>query len=429
MEQVSNPRRRRSASWTLVGLSLTMLMPSLATSTANVALPSLARTFSASFQATQWIVLSYLLTITALIVAVGHLGDVVGRRRLLLIGTLIFAGGSLLSGLSPSVELLIAARVIQGFGAAIMMALTMAFVGAVVSSERTGSAMGLLGTMSGVGTTLGPALGGLLIGWAGSRAIFLINVPLAVIALLIAARTLPRDLPRAVQSSSHFDFVGMGLLAAALAAYALSMTLGHGRFGLLNIGTLVAAFAAGIAFVAVESQVASPLIRLELFRNRALSTGLATNMIVSTVMMATLVVGPFYLAKVIGLGPATAGLVLAVGPLVAAMVGVPAGWLVDRFGTERAALGGLMALATGAAALSIIPAMFGIAGYVVPIAAMTTGYGLFQAANNTRIMTGTSAAERGIVSGVLNLSRNLGLVTGASAMGPYLRGVRRLATS
>lgn len=417
MEQVSDPARQRSARWSLVGLSLSMLMPSLATSTANVALPSLAQTFAASFQAAQWIVLSYLLTITALLVAVGHLGDVIGRRRLLLIGTAIFAGGSLLSGLSPSLELLIAARVIQGFGAAIMTALTMAFVGAVVPPERIGSAMGLLGTMSAVGTTLGPALGGLLIGWAGSRAIFLVNLPLAVIALLVTARTLPRDVPRAVQSSSHFDFAGAGLLAAALTAYALSMTLGHGRFGLLNVGILVVALTAGIAFVVVESRVALPLIRLELFRSPGLASGLATNMIVSTVMMATLIVGPFYLAKVIGLGPATAGLVLAVGPLVAAMVGVPAGRLVDRFGPGRAALGGLVALATGAAALSVASATFTIAGYVVPIAAMTTGYGLFQAANNTKTMTGTSADERGVVSGLLNLSRNLGLITGASAMG------------
>jgi MFS family permease len=134
-------------------------------------------------------------------------------------------------------------------------------------------------------------------------------------------------------------------------------------------------------------------------------------------MMATLIVGPFYLAKVIGLGPATAGLVLAVGPLVAAMAGVPAGRLVDLVGTERAAIAGLVALATGAAVLSVVPSAFGIAGYVAPIVVMTSGYGLFQAANNTKIMTGTSLAERGVVSGVLNLSRNLGLVTGASAMG------------
>lgn len=417
MEQVSKAASHRSARWTLVGLSLTMLMPSLATSTANVALPSLARIFMASFQGAQWIVLSYLLTITALIVAVGRLGDIFGRRRLLLVGTAIFAGGSLLSGLAPSLELLIAARVVQGLGAAIMMALTMTFVGAVVPSERTGSAMGLLGTMSAVGTTLGPALGGLLIGWAGGKAIFLINVPLAALALLITFRTLPRDLPWAASVASRFDINGMGLLAAALTTYALAMTLGRGQFGLLNVAILVAAFAASIAFAAVEARVPYPLVGMELFRNHSLVAGLSANMIVSTVMMATLIVGPFYLTKVVRLGPAAAGLVLALGPLVAAVVGVPGGRLVDRFGADGVALGGLAGLAMGAVALSVLPSASGVAGYLVPIVVMTTGYGLFQAANNTKIMMSASAAERGVVSGVINLSRNLGLITGASAMG------------
>jgi MFS family permease len=409
-----------------------MLMPSLATSTAKVALPSLARTFAASFQSAQWIVLSYLLTITALIVAAGRLGDIFGRRRLLLIGTAIFAVGSFLSGMAPGLELLIAARAIQGFGAAIMMALTMAFVGAVVPSERTGSAMGLLGTMSAAGTTLGPALGGLLIAWAGSGAIFLVNVPLAVVALLVISQTLPRDPPRAASATSSFDLAGTGLLAAALTAYALAMTVGGGQFGPLNVAILAAAFAASIAFAAVEARVSSPLVRLELFRNRALVAGLSTNTVVSTVMMATLIVGPFYLAKVIGLGAAAAGPVLALGPVVAALAGIPAGRLVDRFGTERAALGGLGALAAGAASLSVTSPGFGVLGYVVPIVAMTAGYGLFQAANNTAIMTATTAAERGVVSGVLSLSRNLGLVTGASAMGAiFARGaaVRDVVTA
>ena len=129
-------------------------------------------------------------------------------------------------------------------------------------------------------------------------------------------------------------------------------------------------------------------------------------------MMATLIVGPFYLTKGLGLGPAAAGMVLAIGPLVAAGAGVPAGRLVDRFGTNRAALAGLSALIAGAAALSVVPPAFGIAGYIVPVVAMTTGYGLFQAANNTAILTAAKAADHGLVSGMLTLSRNLGLVTG-----------------
>lgn len=415
MQQVPSAMRQPSTRWALAGLSLTVLMPSLATSTVNVALPSLARTFASSFQATQWIVLVYLLTVTALVVVAGRLGDIVGRRRLLLAGTAVFAGGSLLCGVAPRLELLIVARVVQGSGAAVMMALTVAFVGAVAPTERFGRAMGLLGTMSAVGTTLGPAIGGLLIAWAGSTAIFLINLPLAAAALAIISRTLPQDLPR--EASPRLDLAGMALLAVSLTGYALSLTLGRGELGFANVAILVVAIVTSTGFVAIEVRAPSPLIQFDLFCNRALISGLSTNLIVSTVMMSTLIVGPFYMARVVGLDPASAGLAMAIGPLVAAVTGVPAGRLVDGFGAGRGTLLGLSAMAAGTVALSLVPAELGIAGYLVPIVLMTAGYGLFQAANNTAVMAGTSPNERGVISGMLNLSRNLGLVTGASAMG------------
>lgn len=417
MQQVPIEARPPFNRWALAGLSLTMLMPSLATSTANVALPNLARTFAASFQAVQWIVLAYLLTVTALVVVTGRLGDVFGRRRLLLVGITVFAGGSLLSGLAPSLELLILARVVQGSGAAVMMALTMALVGTVVPADRTGRAMGLLGTMSAVGTTLGPALGGVLIAWAGSTTIFLVNLPLAAAATGIVFWTLPQDSPHDRENSQHFDLAGMALLAASLIGFALALTLGRGKFGVANITFLLAAIGAGAGFAWVEVRAVSPLIRLNMFRNQVLAAGLSTSTFVSTVMMSTLIVGPFYLGGVIGLDPATAGLVLAFGPLFAALAGVPAGRLVDSLGTERVALGGLAAMLAGAATLSMISPSFGVAGYIVPIVVMTSGYGLFQAANNTALMADARATTRGVISGMLNLSRNLGLITGASAMG------------
>src|SRR5512139_1911984 len=186
-------QRAPAVRWALAGLSLSMLLSSLGTSIANVALPTLAQAFSASFQDVQWIVLAYLLAITTLIVGAGRLGDVTGRRRLLLAGLLLFTAASVLCGVAPSLWLLIAARAAQGLGAAAMMALTMAFVGDIVPKARTGSAMGLLGTMSAIGTALGPSLGGALISGLGWRAIFLVNVPLGLLTLVLAYRTLPMD--------------------------------------------------------------------------------------------------------------------------------------------------------------------------------------------------------------------------------------------
>ncbi|HEX8452702.1 MAG TPA: MFS transporter [Longimicrobium sp.] len=405
-----------SVRWALASLSLSMLLSSLGTSIANVALPTLAQAFSASFQEVQWIVLAYLLAITTLIVSVGRLGDTIGRRRLLLAGIGLFTDASVLCGAAPGLWMLIAARAAQGLGAAVMMALTLAFVGETVSKERTGSAMGLLGTMSAIGTALGPSLGGVLIAGLGWRAIFLVKVPLGILALILAHRHLPADRPAPRADRARHDHLGMLLLALTLAAYALAMTMGRGRFGPLNFALLSGAVLGAAVFVLVEMRAASPLIRLAMLRNRVLGTGLATSALVSTVMMATLVVGPFYLSRGLGLDAALVGLVLSVGPLVAALTAAPAGRMVDRLGAPRLTIAGLAAIASGAAALSLLPG-FGVAGYVAPIVAITAGYALFQTANNTAVMSGVRADQRGVVSGMLNLSRNLGLITGASVMG------------
>ena len=259
-ERVSAPRRLQSAGWALASLSLATLLSSLGTSIASVGLPSLMQAFGASFQSVQWVVLAYLLAITTLIVSAGRLADMFGRRPLLLGGIALFTLASVLCGLAPTLWLLIAARAVQGLGAALMMALTLAFVAETVAKERTGSAMGLLGAMSAIGTTLGPSLGGLLIAGLGWRAIFLVNVPLGVADL--RARLARPAGPRqggGEQAQGRFDAVGTALLALTLAAYALAMTLGRGNFGALNIGLLVAAGIGVVLFVVAQTRVEEPL--------------------------------------------------------------------------------------------------------------------------------------------------------------------------
>lgn len=403
--------------WVLASLSLAMLLSSLGTSIANVGLPALAQAFSASFQEVQWIVLAYLLAITTLIVGVGRLGDIVGRRRLLLSGIFLFTVASGLCGMAPTLWLLIAARGAQGLGAAIMMALAMAFVGETVAKAKTGSAMGLLGTMSAVGTALGPTLGGVLIAGLGWQAMFLVNLPLGFLAFLLAYRCLPHDRQKPRAARAGFDLVGTLLLALTLASYALAVTLGRGSFGSRNLALLLAAGLGLGLFIFIEARLASPLVRITMFRDRLLSAGLGMNALVSTVMMATLVVGPFYLSQALGLKLAMVGAVMSVGPVISALSGVPAGRLVDRLGAPRMAVGGLVAMATGALAMCVLPAMWGVTGYMVAIAALTPGYQLFQAANNTAVMMDVLPEQRGVISGMLSLSRNLGLITGASAMG------------
>lgn len=406
-----------SVRWVLASLSLSMLLSSLGTSIANVGLPTLAQAFTASFQEVQWVVLTYLLAITTLIVSVGRLGDIIGRRRLLLAGIFLFTVASVLCGVAPTLWLLIAARAVQGLGAAIMMALTMAYVGETVPKEKTGSAMGLLGTMSAIGTALGPSLGGVLIAGLGWPAIFLINVPLGILTLLLAYRYLPVDRHGPKTGRSGFDHAGTLLLALTLAAYTLAMTMGRGSFGPLNMLLLLAAVFGVVLFVRAETRAVSPLIRLAMFRDPVLSAGFAMSALVTTVVMATLVVGPFYLSGALALDAARVGLVMSAGPIVAALTGVPAGRIVDRFGAHRMSIAGLIGMAVGSSILPMLPTRLGVPGYIAPLIVITAGYALFQAANNTAVMTNIRPDQRGVISGILSLSRNLGLITGASVMG------------
>lgn len=416
------PPTASSVRWALVGLSVAMLLPSLGVSIANVALPTLAVSFGATFQQVQWVVLAYLLATTTLVVSAGRLGDLLGRRRLLVSGISLFAAASVACAVAPSLGWLIAGRVAQGAGAAVMMSLTIAFVGHTVPKSRTGWAMGLLGTMSAVGTALGPSLGGLLIAGLGWPAIFALNLPLAIVAVFLARRYLPADRPGDAAGRPGFDVAGTVVLASTLAAYALAMTIGRGAFGYVNIALLGAALLGTGLFLIVEARASSPLVHPALFRDRALRAGLATSALVSTVIMTNLVVGPFYLARGLHLGTAAVGLVLSIAPIAAALAGAPAGRLVDRMGAQRVALGGLAGMAVGCVALSVLPTGWGVFGYIGSLVIVTTSYSTFQAANNTAVMAEASQEQRGLTSGLLTLSRNLGLITGASVMGAIFAG-------
>jgi MFS family permease len=179
---------------------------------------------------------------------------------------------------------------------------------------------------------------------------------------------------------------------------------------------LAAVVGAGL-FARVEAKASSPLIRLAMFRDPVLSAGFLMGALVTTVVMATLVVGPFYLSGALALDATHVGLVMSGGPIVAALTGVPAGRMVDRFGAHRMTVAGLAGMAVGCLILCMMPTRFGVPGYILPLIAITAGYALFQAANNTQVMTDVRQDQRGVVSGLLNLSRNLGLITGASVMG------------
>lgn len=341
-----------------LALSLAMLLASLGTSIANIALPSLAQAFAASFHEVQAVVVAYLLALTVAVTVAGRLGDRRGLKPMLVAGLVLFAAASLLCAAAPSLAVLVAARVLQGVGAAFLMTLAMALMRQTAPEANIGRAMGLLGTVSAIGTALGPTLGGLLIPVAGWRGVFWVQVPLAILALVLVVASLPND-----------------------------RAMGHRSPGV---------------WAALD---------------RRLLPSLLANVLVAAVMMASLVVGPFYLALALGLKPAAVGVIMAVGPVISIVSGVPSGRLVDRWGSGRVIVLGLLLLAAGSLLMAFLPGLSGVAGFLAAVFALTPGYQLFQAANNTAVLADVPKDRRGTVSGLLSLSRNIGLIGGASAMG------------
>ncbi|WP_243612535.1 MFS transporter [Shimia aestuarii] len=413
---MSTPENAHTPLSVLSTLTAATLTASLGISIASVLLPTLARDFTASMSDAQWIVLAYLMSMTIAIVSAGRLGDLFGHRRMLIAGLLLFLAASVLCALAPSLTVLLLGRTAQGLGGAILIALPMSLARDAVPAERLGSAMGLLGTTSALGTALGPSLGGLLLTWGDWRMAFWLLAGVAAVTLALAIGVIARDPKRAPVALGELDLPGSLVLMLALAAYALATSGGAQGLSVSPTLLIPAAIAAFALFVIVETRARAPLVPMALLHDRATGLGFAMNLAIGTVMMSTLVVGPFFLAFSLGLSEAQVGLVLAVGPAVAAAAGIPAGRLTDRLGARRVMILGLVQTILGLLALAILPRVFGVYGYIAALIALTPAFQMFLAANNTAVMSGASMAQRGRLSGLLGLSRNLGLMTGASAM-------------
>ncbi|KHS86428.1 MFS transporter [Pectobacterium carotovorum] len=340
-------------------LALAILSASLGTSIANIALPTLTAVFSAPFAQVQAVVIAYLAAMALSVVIAGHLGDRYGLKPVFITGLGLFAIASLLCAIAPQLWQLIAARALQGIGAAFLMTLGMALLRQTAGEKHVGRAMGIVGTVSALGTALGPSVGGFLLAIAGWRSLFWIQIPLATIVLFMAFTLLPATSVKEKASLSG----GLSLW------------------------------------------------------NTTLLPNLTINAAVTAVIMTTLIVGPYYLGLGLGLKETLVGLVMAIGPAVATFSGIPSGRLVDTWGFRRALTAGLSLVVTGTFMLAILPNLLGVTGYILAIIVLTPGYQLFQAANNTATLAEVPGNQRGTVSGLLNLSRNIGLIAGASIMG------------
>jgi len=410
------PNERLSLYRTLFCLGMTIFIPSLGMSIVHVVLPTLVSEFEATLSNVNWVVISYLLSITSLVLVGGVLGDSFGKKRLILIGLGIFIFASFFAALSLNIWTLIGARMAQGIGAAFLLSQSFALAGTTLPKDKTGEVMGLLGTMAATGTALGPVVGGLIIEWLNWSFIFWAMLPLSLVSYYLCLVFLPEDNEEKVESK-RLDLISILLLCISLFCFTLFISSSASLSNQTNT-VLLGVFALCFSlFINSQKGNDDALIRLKLFRNTYRNTLLTACFLVDATAMATLVVGPFYLTYVTNLSPASVGLVMAIGPFVGALSGYPAGRIVDYCGSRKALIFGLCQAGGGVLCYAFLPLLFGIYGYVIALFIMTPGRQLFLAANNTYVINSVTNSEKGQASGLLNLSRNLGLMTGASIGG------------
>ena len=405
------------ARWAMVGVvGAAVLMGTFSSTVVTLVLPQIAATFQVpAIGGAEWVLLSFLLSLAGLQLLAGRLADIFGRKPVLLAGLLLFAIGSAACGLAPSLSLLVAFRVVQGAGSALVLALAVALLADAFPPEELSRAMAWNSILVGIGTGSGPILGGLISQQLGWRWIFLLSVPLAVLVAAVSMRFLPTT-KRPLARGQVLDFRGAALLALGLIAVTLWITFG-GRWGWTSVQFWVVGALGIVAFVAaarVERQAEQPVLDPALFENRLFVKASISYAASFVCFFAALLLVPLYLANVRGLEPQATGLLIT--PLVAMIVlAAPlARRLMARLSSATVSACGMICIAAGLSVLSLLTSSTPV--WLVPLATFVTGLGmgLFYPANNFVFMASAPRGGRSIASAFLATLRTVGSSVGAA---------------
>jgi EmrB/QacA subfamily drug resistance transporter len=407
--------------WLSLGVLCTSLLAIVVDNTiVNVALPTLARDLDADVSELQWVVDAYTLVFAGALLLAGTLGDRVGRRRTLLAGLAVFGLSSLAAAYAGGVGMLIADRAVMGLGAAFIMPATLSLLISVFPDERErATAVGIWAATAGLGVALGPVAGGLLLEhfWWGS--IFLVNVPLCVLALLLGRRVVPESRDPA---APRVDWTGAGLSGAGLVALVWAViegpVAGWTSARVLGAGAVAALLLA--AFVVQQRRVAEPLLDVRLFRNPRFSAASATIMVLFFALFGFLFLATQYLQFVLGHSPSAAG--VRVLPYAGAMI-VSASLsarLVAAFGTKRVATLGMALFAAGLAVAATLSVGGGYGRLAVAFLLMGSGMGLAGAPATESIMGALPPERANIGSAVNDTTRELGGALGVAVVGSIM---------
>jgi EmrB/QacA subfamily drug resistance transporter len=403
----------------LIAVGLCLFLGSVDGSIVNVALPTLMADFNADFPTVQWVVLAYLLGLTVLMVSMGRLADMIGKKRVFSAGIVLFLIGSALCGIAPSIYWLIFFRFVQSIGAAMMLALGTAILTEVWPSYKRGQAIGFAAGFISLGIVFGPAIGGVLLEYLDWHWIFFVNVPIGALSFFLVLLFVPPLRPTGKRES--FDIAGAATLGLGLLSLTLGITFGqHDGFAANHV---LALFGGGLAFLAlfafVETRVRYPMLDLSLFREPQFSLNLFTGTLAFIAISGVVLLLPFYLSLVLDQPLLQVGLYMAIVPLIMAVLQPMSGMLSDRMGTRPVSTLGLFFILAGYMLMTTLPDSGSPLGYVWRFLPVAVGMSLFNSPNNSAIMGAAPKNRLGVASAVLSTVRTLGQVLGVAVLGAF----------
>jgi EmrB/QacA subfamily drug resistance transporter len=422
MDQESSIRTSRffniESKWlVLLTVGVGTFMSALDGSVVNAILPLIQGYFKTDVATVEWVVTIYLLMVSGLLLTFGRLGDLRGNKSVYVWGFVIFIVGSALSGFSPTPTFLIASRALQALGAAMLFANSPAILTKIFPGAQRGRALGLQGTMTYLGLTTGPFLGGWLASRFSWHTVFFINVPIGLLAVWLSWRVIPNDLP--FERKEQFDLYGSFTFMAGLVTLLFALNRGQawGWFSPLILGLFTGSVFILFLFVWIELRTSAPMLDLSLFRSRVFNTAAISPVLNYIGIYSLLFLMPFYLIQGRGLAPAQAGLILTAQPLVMAIMAPFAGTFSDRIGAQIPTTLGMLIMGVGLFLISRLTPDSPLVYVVTGLAVSGLGSGMFVAPNNSALMGAAPRNRQGIAAGVLALARNVGMVLGVGLTG------------
>lgn len=426
-EQLSRERRR----YILAAVAIGTFMSAFDTSVVNIALPSIRNYFNVPLSTIEWVVMSYLLIISSLLLTYGRMGDMYGHRKIYITGFIIFTLGSVLCGLSSSIMFLIFSRVVQAIGAGMLMAMGPAIITEITPSGERGRALAVLAVSVSVALTTGPVLGGILTSKFGWQSVFYINLPVGILGSLWAKRVIPANVAREAQP---FDIKGAGVIFFALISILLPLSLTE-KYGWADPFILISLFCGVgllLLFIYIEKHTEFPMMDLTLFHNRLFSMSNLSALLNYMAQYSVILLMPFYLQHLRQLPPSKAGFMLIPMPLMTMVVAPVSGTLSDRIDIRYISSAGMGITALGLWQLGNLNVNSSNLAIVLALITVGLGIGIFHAPNNSAIMGSVPVNRRGTASGVLATMRNIGMVFGVAISGAVFSGrihyLRRVLT-